>query len=286
MRNMRCWIGLLLPCGLLAQAAAPVWETADELTGVDFSVLSAAQKKTALDLMRENGCACGCIMKIAECRMKDPKCGTSRPMAAMIVRELHEGKTVDKIRAELAARMASAPKLLDDPVAVPIAGAPVKGPADAKITLVEFSDFQCPYCARAVAQADAILRKHPKEVRLVFKQYPLDIHSQAELAAEAALAAHAQGKFWEMHDKLFANSHSISRDRMLEWAKEIGLDAERFRSELDSRKYKPAVEKEIKDGDSAGVQGTPTFFVNGKRYNGSLDPAAFEPVLTAEMTKK
>src|SRR6185295_1890367 len=203
-------------------------------------------------------------MKVAECRIKDPKCGRSRSLATMAARELHEGKTADVVRADLARRMDEAPPLLEEPVAISIAGAPAKGPANAKITLVEFSDFQCPYCAAAITRIDAALARHPSDLRLVFKQFPLDIHSQAALAAEAALAAHAQGKFWPMHDKLYANFRQISQENILKWAAELGIDLAPFTADLKSGKYKATVEKEVAQGEQAGVMGTPTIFINGK----------------------
>jgi protein-disulfide isomerase len=117
----------------------------------------------------------------------------------------------------------------------------------------------------------------------VFKEFPLDTHSQAELAAEAALAAHAQGKFWPMHDKLYANFRQLSHANIFKWAQEIGLDLVRFTADLNSGKYKPAVEKDMAEGEQAGVAGTPAIFVNGKRYNGSLDTDDFERALAAEL---
>ncbi len=263
--------------------APEAWQTMTEFAGLDQSGLSAQQKHVLLTLIRSEGCNCGCVFKIAECRVKDPKCGRSRTLAAMVARELQEGKSPDAIRAELKRRMNEAPPLLDEAVSIPIAGDPFRGPANAKITLVEFSDFQCPYCAVAVANLNSILAKHPTDVRLVFKQFPLDIHSQAAYAAEAALAANAQGKFWPLHDKMYANFRSLSPDRITEWAKELGLDMVRFYMDMKSGKYKPVVEKELDQGEQAGVLGTPTVFVNGKHYNGGMETAALEDVIQGEL---
>lgn len=136
-----------------------------------------------------------------------------------------------------------------------------------------------------MGQINAVLQKFPKDVRLVFKQYPLSNHSQAALSAEASLAAHAQGKFWEMHDVLYAHFRDLSRERIFGYAKQIGLNMDRFKADMDSRKFKAQVEKELAEGDKAGVEGTPTVFVNGQKYNGSLDPEAFASVLTGELRK-
>ena len=266
----------------LAQAP-DTWQKVTEFAGLDQSNLSAEQKRTLLNLLRAEGCTCGCTMHIAECRVKDPRCGRSRSLAAMVARELHEGKTPAAVRANLERLLKEAPPVLDEAVPIPIDGAPVKGSANARITLVEFSDFQCPYCAAAVHHIDEILAKHPADVRLVFKQFPLDIHSQAELAAEAALAAHAQGKFWPMHDKLYANFRDLLPDKIMQWAKEIGLDMARFTADLKSGKYKPVVAKELAQGEQAGVSGTPTLFVDGKHYNGPMETRALEEMLQAEL---
>jgi protein-disulfide isomerase len=275
-------LALLVLAASFAQAPA-TWQTATEFPGLDQTGLSAEQKRTLFTLIRAQSCSCGCTMHVAECRVKDPRCGVSRGLAAMVARELREGKTAEAIRADLERRTKEAPPVLDEAVKIPIEDAPVKGPANARITLVEFSDFQCPYCATAVGHLYELMAKHPADVRLVFKQFPLDTHSQAGLAAEAALAAHAQGKFWPMHDKLYANFRDLSPEKINQWATDAGLDLVRFTMDLKSGKYKAAVQKEVDEGVQAGVQGTPTIFVNGKRYNGPVETAPLEQVLLAEL---
>ena len=116
-----------------------------------------------------------------------------------------------------------------DRVRVPLEG-PMKGPADAKVTIVEFSDFQCPFCSRVVPTVDKIMKDYPKQVRLFFRHNPLPFHNNAPLAAEAAVAAEAQGKFWEMHDKMFANQQALDRAGLEKDAQEIGLDMNKFKS--------------------------------------------------------
>ena len=175
------------------------------------------------------------------------------------------------------------PKLLEDPVKIPVAGSPVKGPEDARITLVEFSDFECPFCSAAVKQVDIVMKAYPKDVKLIYKQFPLSMHPHAELAAEASLAAREQGKFWEMYELLFKNFRQLSRDSILGMAKDLGLDLDKFQADLDSGKFKKEVEKDIADGEAANVYGTPAFYINGKQYNGEVTLAALKPILTAEL---
>jgi protein-disulfide isomerase len=252
------------------------WQTVTNPPGVDFKGLTGAKRQSALRVMQTEECRCGCGMKIAECRVKDPTCAVSLKASMTIVKDLGEGKTVAQVHEHLN-------DVLDDPVTISTAGDPVLGPDKARITIVEFSDFQCPYCSEVVPKVKAVLRQFPSDVRLVFKQFPLDEHSEAEFGAEAALAAQAQGKFWEMHDLLYAGFPDISRDRVMGYAKQIKLDMNRFTSELDSHKYKARVLSEEKEGTDAGVGGTPTFFFNGRKYNGSFDLAAVTPIIKKEL---
>jgi protein-disulfide isomerase len=282
---------LLLAGALSAGAQVPqaqeAWKTSAALPGVDFSGLSVAQKQKALQMLREQSCTCGCTMKVAECRFKDPNCAYSTALAAIVIKGLKEGKTPDEImKLEAASRWGhppEPPKILEDPVEIPIAGAPVQGPANARITLVEFSDFECPYCSLATSEVKTVLQAYPKDIRLVYKQFPLDMHPHAKLGAMASLAALNQDKFWPMHDKLFSNFRKLSRENILAWAKELGLDMPKFTADLDSPKLKAAIEKDIREGEKAGVSGTPAFFINGKHYNGPFTMAELKPIFDAEL---
>ena len=280
-------IGIAL--GGAALLLAQEWQTATDLAGVDFSGLSPARKTLALKALRTQACSCGCNMKVAECRVKDPNCSYSRGLASVTVAAIKAGKSADQAIAESKASKFGTrptPKLLDDPVPIPTLGSPAMGPATAPITLVEFSDFQCPYCSKAVAQINATLKAYPNDVRLIFKQYPLvELHPAAAISAAASLAAHAQGKFWAMHDVMFANRPKLSRESILAWAKEIGLDMKRFTADLDSDAIKKAVARDRANGDKAGVEGTPTVFLNGQRYNGDLAPDAIKPVIDGELKR-
>src|SRR3954447_6580444 len=264
------------------------WQTVTNLADVDFTGLTAAKKTAALHALRNFDCSCGCGMKVAECRVKDPNCSYSRGLSTMLVEAIKKGKSESDAVAELKASKLAHPrefKLLDDPVAIPTLGSPSVGPADARVVLVEFSDFQCPYCVKAIEKINAVLKAYPKDVRLVFKQFPLETHPQASISAAAALAAHNQGKFWQMHDVLFANRAQLSRPNILGWAAKLGLDMKRFQDDLDSETIKNAVIKDTRDGDKAGVEGTPTLFIDGQRYNGDLAMEAIKPVIDGELKR-
>lgn len=169
---------------------------------------------------------------------------------------------------------------------IPIADSSIRGPKNAPVTLVEFSDFQCPFCAQTTPLIDQVLAAYPKEVRLVYKQFPLEqIHPNALNAAKAAIAAGNQGKFWEMHDELFKISRELSLDNIRAKAQQIGLDLKTFDADLAS----PATEKAVRDdlalGRTVDVQGTPTLFINGKRVaNRSLD--GMKAMIDEELKKK
>ncbi len=279
-----------LLCGLaifVLQAAGAVdWKTSAELPGVDLSGLSVKQKASALEILRDRGCSCGCSMKLAECRVMDPGCAYSTNLAITVVESVKAGKSKAETFAALdASKWAhlQEQKLLDDAVQIPVAGSPSVGPANAKITIVEFSDFQCPYCAVAIGEINALLKAYPTQVKLIFKQFPLEIHPQADLAAAAAIAAHKQGKFWPMHDAMFAHRNDLSRKSILLMAKENGLNVDRFESDLDSTEVRETVVRDVQDGDRAHVEGTPTLFISGQRYNGQVTLASLKPIIDAEL---
>jgi protein-disulfide isomerase len=149
------------------------------------------------------------------------------------------------------------------------------GPDAAKVQIVEFSDFQCPYCAKAAEVVQQVKQKYGDRVRFVFRQFPLGMHPRAREAAEAALAAGGQGKFWELHDLLFKNQQQLGRANLEEHAKTAGLDVAAFKKALDEHKYGSVVDADMKLGADAQVNGTPTMFVNGARVS---NPASFEAV--------
>jgi protein-disulfide isomerase len=148
---------------------------------------------------------------------------------------------------------------------LPTAKSPVKGPADAPITIVEFSDYQCPFCARSEPLVKEAMAAYPTQAKLVFKHYPLtSIHPQAMPAALAAAAAQKQGKFWEMHEKLFANQRALAPEQLSEYARELGLDLDQFEADMKSDEVKAQVQEDVAMAQRAGVRGTPTIFVNGR----------------------
>jgi protein-disulfide isomerase len=163
-------------------------------------------------------------------------------------------------------RREEARKVLANPKqTTPHGSAPAFGPEDPELTLVEFSDFTSRDCGRGSGIATSVRNLYGKAVRFVFRQYPSSTHPHARLVAEASLAAHAQGKFWEYHDTLFANPHDLSRPALERYAGVVGLDLAEFRRALDEKRYAEDVEKDLELGRAMFVYEVPALFVNGKR---------------------
>jgi len=289
----RILVLVLLAAATLAaqQPARSNWQSATTLPGVDMKSLTPAQQKVLLAVLRDSTCPCGCPMQIAQCRVEDPGCGQSQTLASLVVEAAAANKTAAQIRKILAdsplvKAAAQRDRILLDPISINILGAPAKGPAGAKVTIVEFSDFQCPFCVKAIPLLDALMKAYPNDVRLVYKQFPLDQHSQAAMAARASLAAHAQGKFWPLHDRMYANSRAINRETVLAWAKEFGLDMAKFTKVFDAPETQAAVNRDLADGGRAGVSATPTIFINGKKYQGAIDLAQLKPIIAEELKGK
>jgi protein-disulfide isomerase len=176
---------------------------------------------------------------------------------------------LDKAVQQVKAAPAAAARPQVDPNKVyplTVGDSPSKGPADAKVTIVEFSDYQCPFCSQAEPLIDQVMQAYPKDVKRVYKQFPLtSIHPNALPASKAAVAAGKQGKFWEMHAKLFGNQRDLSPDNYKKWAEELKLDMARFEKDLAAPDVQGAIDKDGQEARAADVTGTPTIFVNGKR---------------------
>jgi protein-disulfide isomerase len=162
-----------------------------------------------------------------------------------------------------------------------------RGAKDAPVTIVEFSDFQCPYCKTATATLKQLLDKYPGKVRLVFRDFPLvSLHPQAPKAHEAARCAGDQGKFWEYHDLLFERSPKMSPQDLKQYAQDLKLDAAAFASCLDGGKYTAEVDRDTQEGAGLGLTGTPSFFVNGRQLVGAQPIAAFQRLVDGELAKQ
>jgi protein-disulfide isomerase len=148
----------------------------------------------------------------------------------------------------------------------------IQGPINAPITIIEYGDFECPYTGKAYPIVKEIIRRLGDSIRFVFRNFPLnEIHPHPEQAAEAAEAAGSQEKFWQMHDYLFEHQEVLDDRHLLEYAKRVGLDIKRFENEISRHIYAPVINDSLRNGIKSGVEGTPTFFLNGVRYEDSWD---------------
>ncbi len=167
---------------------------------------------------------------------------------------------------------------------VPVGASPTRGPADALVTVVEFSDFGCRYCGRAQSTLAQLRRLYGERIRFVFRSNPLDME-EGTLAAEAALAAHAQGRFWPMHDRIFISPKPTTRDGVIAYAQELGLDMTRFRRDLDGHLQVPWLQKDVAAAKRLGASSTPMFFVNGRPVRGARPLRAFVHVIEQEFAR-
>jgi protein-disulfide isomerase len=174
--------------------------------------------------------------------------------------------------------------LNDDQWRALLAGSPPAfGPETAKVTIVEFSDFQCPYCAQASETVKQIRDKYGDKVRFVFRQFPLSFHQNAHGAAEASLAAHAQGKFWPYHDRLFQKQGSLDRKSLEAYAQEVGLDLPAFKRSLDDGTFDGQIDTDVALARDAKVDGTPTMFINQQRAPNPTEFDAVAPMIEAAL---
>ncbi len=161
---------------------------------------------------------------------------------------------------------------------------PTKGAKDAPIVIVEFTDFQCPFCSRVQSTLEKIFNDYPGKVQLIFKDLPLDFHKQAKDAHIAAQCANEQGKFWEYHDILFKNQTQLFPDKLKEYAKQLELDMDKFNQCYDERKYEKYVNESIEQAQNLGISGTPTFFVNGRIIRGAQPFDQFKQIIDEELS--
>jgi protein-disulfide isomerase len=173
-----------------------------------------------------------------------------------------------------------------EPIRVDVAATgPAKGPANAPVTIVEFSDFQCPFCSRLTPTLKQVEEKYGDKVRVVFRQFPLPFHQNAQKAAEASLCALDQGKFWELHDAMFGNQAELSVDQLKAKAASLGLNADKFNKCLDSGEKAAAIQADVKAGSAAGVNGTPAMFINGRFLNGAVPIDQITTVIDDELRR-
>ena len=188
-----------------------------------------------------------------------------------------------RLRKDGGAKILLAPPRID--VNLGAAGHPTLGPKNAPVTVIEFADFQCPFCKRSEDAVQAIHKKYGDQVQLVFMDFPLGFHPHAMPAANAARCAGGQGKFWQYHDALFANQSKLDPTDLKATAKTLGLDMTKFNACFDKSHYEQAIQQDLDEGHKLNVSGTPTFFINGREVVGAQPPENFENIIDQELAK-
>jgi protein-disulfide isomerase len=243
--------------------APPAGDMVMEAKGVDLSKLSESQRSTFFQIINSEPSACDKPHSLAKSLRDDDKCRDSLIAAQFVADYLQAGAPTSEVRTGLQEVTKSL-----KPRDIPVEGRPVYGSENAPVTVVVFADFECPHCKMEAPKLRKTVDQFRGRARLIFKHFPLGGHVRAKQAAIATEAALEQGKFWEMHDIVFANQDKLEDGDILSYAAQIGLDVEKFKASYNARKGKGVVEADKKHGEEAGVDGTPAVFVNGRRANG------------------
>jgi protein-disulfide isomerase len=248
-------------------AAGATKEPIRSLPQVDTSALDEFSVGIWIDMVNELLSPCGEPVSVARCISEGRKCKKCVPAARYVARLVDDGYSRDEIRDIYRVRYGDDTKV----TGITAKDSPLRGSPMAPVTIYEFSDFQCPHCKMAAPMLKKVIEESGGKVKLVFKQYPLPGHPRAREAAKAAVAAQKQGKFWEMHDLLFENQDRLQTASLEGFAKKLGLDMARFKADMTSKETEKKLEADIAEGRKAGVDSTPSIYVNDRRFVFSPD---------------
>ena len=260
---------------LLAQEAGSLGLTADQLLEIEINSRITAPPQSEIDIFYEQ----------SKARFGAQTRDQLLPQITNILRSQKQNAAeqayLRSLRQKYGVRVMIDPPRLD----VSLDDDPTRGPEDAPITIVEFSDYECPFCNRAEETIHEVLARYGDQVRLVYRDFPLSFHKNAEIASIGAGCANEQGKFWEMHGAMFADQKKLTAADLVETAAGVGLDREAFEECLDSGRFREEVQNDLQDGQKYGVTGTPTFFINGIMLVGAQSPDAFYRIIERELER-
>ncbi len=247
-----------------ARQNLPKEEEIREAKGVGLDALSASQRETFFQLINSEPSACGAAHSIARSLRDDPKCRDSAIVAQFIADAIASGANTSAIRDALEFVVKSL-----TPLEIDNAGRPIYGSPNAPVTVVEFADFTCPHCQAEAPHLREAIDQFRGRAKLVYRYFPLEGpgHERSRPAAIAAEAAHEQGKFWEMHDLLFAAKGELDDDDIYGYAQKIGLDLPKFKASYQARKGEAQLDTDRALGEKLGISGTPALFINGRMLN-------------------
>jgi thiol-disulfide isomerase/thioredoxin len=270
---------VLSPTVLLAEAAAaPSSEDTVPPPGVDIGKLDDFERKVFFRVINHEASACGKGHSLIYSVKHDPACHASAYAVRYVARLVDSGFTDSEISEALERRFRS-PRAGN----IDVSAAPSKGAANGRVKVVEFVDYECPHCKHAQTLMRQLVEEYPKDVRIYFKNFPLSQHTNALLAAEAAVAAQKQGKFWPYSDKIWAASDNLTPAILEKSAKQVGLDMVHFRTDMTSDFAKSRVEKDKSEGMTLGINSTPTIYINGRKYSDPLDIVSLKDWIDEEL---
>jgi protein-disulfide isomerase len=237
------------------------------LAGVDTSAFTSREKGEWSGLVSDLLAPCpDQPVSLAQCVQESRPCRACTPAARFLVDQVKQGRT--RTQAEGAYRARFSPDKIKN---IEIGDSPAKGAPDAPVVIVEWADFECPFCGAVKPVLDSTVEKYPGKVRIVFKHFPLPMHQNAEKAARSAVAAQRQSKFWEMHGELFSNQQTLDPGSIERMAQKVGLNVDQFKKDRDSEATADAVARDRKQGEGLDIQGTPSIFINGRLFPSSQD---------------
>jgi protein-disulfide isomerase len=240
-----------------------------DLPGVDTHDFTPREKREFSRYVGQFAAPCPAVaVPLAQCILEERNCKPCLSAARAIAKAVREGMAAEQVRDLYAARFDSTTAKT-----ISLQGSPSRGPDDAAVTIVEFADFECPFCQALAPKLDGIWETRKDSVRFVYKFLPLAMHPHGEIAARAAIAAQAQGKFWEMHRELFASGGRLEESDLRAYAKAAGLDLAQFAADMNSPATTAHIETDRKLAEDLGVKGTPTIFINGREFDSKLDMA-------------
>ena len=234
-----------------------------ELPGVDTSTLTTREKGEWSTYVSDFQSPCtDTPVPIAQCVKENRACNKCLPAAKFVLKAVRDGLAREQVEKAYKNRF-DADKVKE----IPLDGSPTRGPATAPITIIEFADFECPYCGFMYPIIEKTLAAHPNDIRFVFKFLPLGGHPHGEIAARAGIGAWQAGKFWEMHHKLFENQEHLEQGDLDNYAKDLGLDLAKFHHDATSQLATDRIADDRKLADTLGVHGTPTIYINGREFD-------------------
>lgn len=266
-------------------AAAPDAPKGDEVPeniypNFNFKLLTPDERKKFVTIAEAELCPCpDSTVNLHICLQKmETRCAVAEQAAVTIAGGIKEKASATDIQDRVAQMVDSYKKVHE----FELKDSPFKGNPEAKVVFIEFADFECPHCRMASAEFKKLAEQHGDSFKVYYKQFPLGGHPNAEVASRAALAAHKQGKFWPMHDLIFENQTALSPDKFDKFAQQIGLNAAKFKADMESPEIKAQVARDKAEGEKAEISGTPAIFINGRKYMGDGSVEGLKKAIDAE----